>query len=181
MPKPVSNVTMNQQYSNDFTMNHQCSNEVTMNHRCSNDVTFHQQPLSYFTTEHEIKMVNKVEHKGEFKLNQLCGNLKRCFNIRVRVVSVVDDKFLKIADSTGCVNFRKDYRFPDLKPGDNLILENCREKVDNLSVSVCLMRNFGVVRKLDDVISYVTSPNYSDACKTLIFPTRIKKKNYSSG
>ena len=59
MPKPVSDVTMNQQYFSD----------VTMNQQYFSDVTVHQQLLGYFTTEREIKIVNKVEHTGDFKLN----------------------------------------------------------------------------------------------------------------
>ena len=145
------------------------TNEVTVSKESVDNVIIENQSVN------DVKMVNKVKHRGEFKLKQLCGNLKRCFDLRVRVVSVVDDNFLKIADSTGCANFRKDSRFP-IEPGDDLVLENCREKVDNMSVYVYLMRGFGKVRKLDDVIDYVTTPDYSDIGGTLIFPSRKKKK-----
>merc|ERR1712096_399181 len=84
-----------------------------------------------------------------------------------------DENHLRIADESGCVDFCPPGRCPVVL-GDCVTLENCKAKVksNGCGIVVHLMRDVGVVTKLETRVDHVTDPDFGD-----IMPLQRKRRN----
>merc|ERR1712202_11467 len=118
----------------------------------------------------EIKSDNQMSKLVQ--ISQLWGRQKG-FDLRVAVIDTPDENHLRIADESGCVDFCPPGRCP-VVPGDSVTLENCKAKVksNGCGIVVHLMRDVGVMTKLEARVDHVTDPDYGE-----IIPLQRKRKN----
>ena len=106
------------------------------------------------------------------RICQLWGRQKG-FDLRVAVIDTLEDGNLRIADESGCVDFCPPGRCP-VALGDCVLLKNCKAKVktNGCGIVVHLMRDVGVVTKMETQVDYVTDPDHGE-----IILLQKKRKN----